>query len=55
MISWGGVETKQRLNGKTPQYVSYASPPPRTPEALWRKRAQASPLGLTVALTARDQ
>ena len=41
----GRVETKQKQNGKTPQCISHVYPLPWTPEALWRARAQASPLG----------
>ena len=57
MGSSGGVETKQKQNGKTPQYTSRVSHPllPRTTEALRQVRAQANPLGLTVARTSRDQ
>ena len=50
MSSSGGVEIKQKQNGKTLQYISHVSPPPpRTPEVPWRARAQTSPLGRRVA------
>ena len=53
MNSSGGVETKQKQNSKTS--VHQPCLPLPAPEVWWRVRAQASPLGLSVARTSQGQ
>ena len=54
MGSSDGVETKKKI--KTVKHLSTSAiSSPRTPEGLWRARAQATPLRLAVARTGREQ
>ena len=54
MGSSGGVEAKQKQNGKTPQHIKHAPLPPAAETLCWA-RAQASPMVPTVARTGNDQ